>query len=504
MKAKTYLALGGLVGLAIAIGCGGNDDNCEETKTCTSPMDTDGGVDGGDVDTDGGRDSGKDGGDGGQVVPPDGCDPKKEPKDSPKCVVGDYGVFVDGTNGSDTNTGTKTSPVKTFAEALKKVGAKPRIYVCSGTYGESVKLTSAVSVYGGFACGTWEYTGEKAKLAPNAAGYSLDIEGASAETVIADVEARSVDGTSEHVSSVAVRVVDSTVKFVRAKLVAGKGADGAKGAAGGTATLLGGGNLNGNPASGDTAGSTKTCKYSNNTNSTGGGGGGPNTDGGNGGPNLNGTSPKDGKGGLGVTVCGDGGFGHSGASGKTGTPATSPTQQGKLLNNEWYPSDGDDGTSGGPGQGGGGGGGRNDSSSGGGGGCGGAPGLEGKKGGGGGASISLLSINATVSLAASELSSGAGGVGGVGGSGGSGGSGGTGANGGPSGCQGGEGGAGGNGGGGSGGAGGISAGVLHSGPAPTLTDTTVTPGAAGNGGTGGASNPGPDGKAGDVLDATTL
>lgn len=65
---------------------------------------------------------------GGDVVVPPGCDPLAEPKDAPKCVVSDFGVFVDGAGGSDGNAGTKASPVKTLAAALSKLAGKSRVY----------------------------------------------------------------------------------------------------------------------------------------------------------------------------------------------------------------------------------------------------------------------------------------------------------------------------------------------------------------------------------------
>jgi len=84
-------------------------------------------------------------------------------KDAPKCVVSDFGVFVDGRSGADTNTGTKESPVKTIGAALGKLGGKSRVYVCDGTYGEHVKLSSAVSMYGGFVCGRVGLHGREAE-----------------------------------------------------------------------------------------------------------------------------------------------------------------------------------------------------------------------------------------------------------------------------------------------------------------------------------------------------
>ena len=46
------------------------------------------------------------------------CDVTQDPKDNPSCVNDAYGVFVDATNGSDSNDGTKAQPFKTIAKAL--------------------------------------------------------------------------------------------------------------------------------------------------------------------------------------------------------------------------------------------------------------------------------------------------------------------------------------------------------------------------------------------------
>ena len=62
------------------------------------------GVDGGG--SEGGADSE------GGVKPPDGCDATKEPKDSPKCVSSDFGIFVS-PNGTAGGTGKMDSPVNT-------------------------------------------------------------------------------------------------------------------------------------------------------------------------------------------------------------------------------------------------------------------------------------------------------------------------------------------------------------------------------------------------------
>ncbi|MBX3192023.1 MAG: hypothetical protein KF819_33845, partial [Labilithrix sp.] len=151
-------------------------------------------------------------------------------------MVSEYGVFVDGTGGSDVNAGTKDSPVKSIGAALGKLGGKPRVYVCEGTYAEHVKLTSAVSLYGGFACGAWSYSGAKARVAPSDAGYALEIVGVSGAVTISDAAFVPAAGTAGSLSSVSGFVSGSTsVTLRRVELEAkagAKGKDEAKAAAG--------------------------------------------------------------------------------------------------------------------------------------------------------------------------------------------------------------------------------------------------------------------------------
>ncbi len=138
-------------------------------------------------------------------VPP-GCDPTTDVRDAPKCVVNDYGVFVDAAGGSDANAGTKEMPVQSITAALGKLAGRPRIYACDGTYAEHVKITSAVSIYGGFTCGSWSYGGTKAKIAPADRGVALTLGGASNAVVLADLDVAAQDASDPGEASVAVFV----------------------------------------------------------------------------------------------------------------------------------------------------------------------------------------------------------------------------------------------------------------------------------------------------------
>ncbi len=444
------------------------------------------------------------------VHPPADCDPTAEPKDAPKCVVNDYGVFVDA-SGSDDSAGTKEAPVKTFDAALKKIGAKPRIYVCEGTYAEHVKISSAVSIYGGFACGSWNYTAAKPKIAPADAGYALEIAKVTGDVVVADLQMEAVAGTEAAPSSIAAFVHGSSVRFLRSNLKAGAGRDGKPGEAG--VTGIADKSLDGEtptmmtPAIGALQ---KTCTCTG-AKITGGGKGGdgisvvenrkPATDGS---PNLpENPLDHDGKAGASDVSCSPNGSGHNGADAPNAADAPAPANVGTLTEAGWQPTPAAAGADGSPGQGGGGGGGR--AGGGGGGGCGSCGGTGGKGGSGGGASIALATVESNVVLAECTLLTQKAGNGGAGAAGGQpGATGGTGGGTGfANGCPGGDGGKGGRGGAGAGGAGGVSAAVVYKGAKPVVESSSVATGDKGQKGAGGkpGQNDGADGLKTDALES---
>lgn len=450
------------------------------------------------------------GGESGIDAPP-GCDLAKEPKDSPACVDDAVGVFVDATSGSDGNPGSKIAPFKTLGVAIAKAGDKPRVYICDGSYSESVKLAppNAPSLYGGFACGSWSYASTKPKVAPTGVGYALEIDGVASEVIVSDLAFASREGTTMGASSIAAFVSSGAkVTILRTVIEAARGREGEEGLPGttGTITAVSSGSLdaNGNAATGAIAGPQKICTCSSGGTSTGGAGGGPMGAGAPGFPALGGGAPGAGAG-TGCSVAEPNGSGDVGgdATAAADAPALAANAFGTLTASGWLPRPGASGPNGSPGQGGGGGAGRDATSAGGGGACGGCGGSGGKGGTGGGASVALLVLDSTIVLRGSTLITKAGGVGGRGGAGGPGATtGGTAANGGAAGCSSGEGGKGGAGGTGGGGAGGLSVGVLYRGPKPTLEASGVTAGALGPKGQGGTPgvNDGIDGIAADTLE----
>ena len=141
MKKMHLLALGSLATLGL-LACPGSSVDVCDNGACDAPD---------------GNASGADGGDGGPDVigPPTGCDPTKAGKDAPECRVDDYAVFV---KAGASGEGTKASPVGSISDGVTLAIAqkKPRIYVCEGEYGESVVIDGVVSIYGGYACDSWD------------------------------------------------------------------------------------------------------------------------------------------------------------------------------------------------------------------------------------------------------------------------------------------------------------------------------------------------------------
>jgi hypothetical protein len=437
-------------------------------------------------------------------------------------------VFVSAT-GSSTADGSKTNPVDTIGKAIELAASSGKdVYVCNGTYAEALQIESAgVHLFGGYDCDAgWTRTAAHAEIAAPV-GSALVVRNVS-DFSIDRIDLTSPNAVQAGESSIAARILDSTIILSHAIVRAGSGAPGAAGEAGAALSLA--------PRKGADGQSlnTTTCSTSNPSAAclvvaSGGGAGlqspygcptGSATLGGRGGDGGNiykNAINQDGSVGSPPAATTSSPVGASGEDGAIG-PIAGPALAGfGSVSADNYVADnaGPDGSPGKHGQSGtggrggvscynastcgdsiatsfyiGGGGGQ--------GGFGGCGGFGGRGGGGGGASIGLLAVNSNVQVVWSSISTSAGGSGGVpgdggdGSAGGPGGVGGTGSTGSRA-ANGGPGGAGGKGGMGGGGGGGPSIPIVAKGFAPVLSATTLTPGAGGPGGTG----PGGDGAVGE-------
>lgn len=492
MRSGLLSVCGVVAAAAIAWSCAGvlPQSDCLDLATCEGLAREGGVADGGGGDAEGG------------VVVPPTCDLTKPAKDSPDCVDDGVGIFASPA-GDDTAPGTKLKPVRsiTKAVALAAASTKPRVYLCAGTYNDSVEVKTPISIFGGFTCtppGDWKNTGAGVTWNATKPDFALRISGLGSKVFVDDVEIDAKDGTAPGDSSIGVFIADSAeVAFERVVINAGKGIGGATKQKASAKTNATKGSPAANPNGGP--GAKNMCSDGDSTGGNGGTIGADDATGG--GPQaLGGGQP----GAIGGACTGAGG-GKAGAGGGAGDVAAVTTVRGSLASAGWKSADGANGAPGKRAQGGGGGGAR--AGAGGGGGAGGCGGDGGSGGGGGGASIAVAVVGAKATFVASQLRSSTAGAGGDGAGGqpgqpfGGGGAGGTGNP--TDGCAGGDGGTGGAGGAGGGGAGGISTPVLYKGTLPTMTDTTVTKGTAGTKGKGGdlIGPDGPDGDAQDMIKA---
>ncbi len=511
MRIRTILSVSAATASVIALtACPGFDQtDCLDLNTCDCTFDdagvchredggseTDGmvppGTDGSmDASPDGARD-GSPGSEAGADTGPS-CDLAMDPKDAPACVDDADGVFVDATNGNDSGDGTKAHPFASITKAIA-VGSQSRVYICSGTYTDPLTISSqhAVSLYGGFACGTWTYTGTKATIAPGS-GTAVTLSGASGvqlEDLQIDASADTVAGSS----AIGVFLNGGAATLSRVAVTVGGAVTGAHGVDGSTSpNYTGTSAKNGIGPTGSTNGPEVDCTCTDKTTSTGGKGAST-TDGfpGAGLANPAAGSPNSGMSGTNSCTGGTGG-----AGGAPGTPGNGSTTGGTLSASGWINSQiGSAGGNGSPAQGGGGGGAESSLGfAGGSGACGGCGGTGGTAGGNGGSSYAVLVFSGSLSIVGCALTAGNAGAGGTGGAGEDAQSGGaasagacTGAG---AGSGGGAGGTGGAGAGGGGGAGGNSAAIAYMGTtAPQMSTSTLATGNLGAAGTGGAAGQG--------------
>jgi len=428
-----------------------------------------------------------------------------EPSDTadPCILTETFGVFVAPTGSDTTGTGTRAAPYATVGNAMDQAKTKglSRVYACgsAGSYTTGPNLVvgssrAGLSVYGGLDCtttpATWTYNAaDKATVAPPS-GYALQV---TAGVTFEDFAFISAPGSSAGPSSIAVFASGATgIVLERCTVEAGTGAVGESPAPELQAAPAPSGSPGNPPTAGPPKeGGTGGAGASNASCSSMGGNGGSASSATGQSPNGTDGSPGVASNGQTSTECALTGSPPTVAGmGGTGTEGAGATDWATFTSSGWSPLNGQPGSTGGVGQGGGGGaafGVGVTQGGGGGGGAGGCGGAGGAPGTGGGSSIALLLYDSTISLASCTLTAAAAGIGGNGAAGQSGQPGGLGGTPGTGACGGGEGGGGGTGGGGGGGAGGVSAGVVWTGTAPTISGGTQTfgaPGAAGQNGDG--------------------
>lgn len=143
-------------------------------------------------------------------------------------------IFV-AKHGDPTNPGTRKSPLASISAALEKAKTdkKARVFVCEGTYEESLELENGISIVGGLDCAgdSWRLT-EKHSLLASPASPAIHAVKIDKATRIDNFDVRSPDATASSGSSFAVVAVDSNaLTFAKGTIAAGaatKGDDGAE------------------------------------------------------------------------------------------------------------------------------------------------------------------------------------------------------------------------------------------------------------------------------------
>ena len=416
----TTVAILGLVGCGVF---GAEDSPAPDTTPATPPPDpgTDGGL-------------------------PEGAPPPPVGTPADSELTDAFGVFVSAaaTPGGD---GTKAHPFATIGAGIDRVkDLKLRVYVCAGTYAESLTLVNAVSVIGSLGCdgGMWTTMGTGRSIINAPTSPAIHAKDVSLATRFEGFDVTAPDGTAMSPSSIALIAENAPMLTVaKSKLTSAKGFDGADGTDGVQLTIPA--TANGkdgfaqsgpalaNPISGPSynfgaAGGVGSCVgAAGHDGASGGKGGAGSTQqcrmfnvGGN--PVYLWTV-------LSAAYARSNGVVNATGTGGAGVDGASASSIGAFSATGYAPKSGTAGTDGSPGKAGSGGDGAPDlgacnsgdvnlyfdNGSGPGGGAGGCPGLAGTPGGGGGASVAALVIASPgLSLTTTELVAGAGGAGGKG------------------------------------------------------------------------------------------
>ncbi len=220
---------------ATLVGCGSSDTFSAAAAGAAGASGGSGGLDGGGASGSAGASGaagvGGLGGAAGGANDGGKCDPSGAPRDNPCGVTDALGVFIDAQNGNDnTGNGSRAKPFQSFAvgAAAAAAGGK-RLFACAGTYAESVTLDTGdkgLSIFGGFDCTSWNWTGKRTEVRPGTPGPALKLDSAQ-NVLVEDIDFRSEDASNHGESSIAVIIASSeSITVRRGKIHAGSGGPG--------------------------------------------------------------------------------------------------------------------------------------------------------------------------------------------------------------------------------------------------------------------------------------
>ncbi len=183
--------------------------------------------------------------DGGQVLP--GRDPRPDadagptavpppPPTKPNEITEQFGVFVS-PSGQSNASGTRTAPLASIEAAIERAKNenKKKVFVCEGSYAETLTLADGVSIEGRLDCSAPDWKLDETKHVDLAAPSSPAIRATNitSATRIDGFRVASPDATTPSGSSIAVLAVDSNgLTFANGMITAGNGMKGDDGVEG--------------------------------------------------------------------------------------------------------------------------------------------------------------------------------------------------------------------------------------------------------------------------------
>jgi hypothetical protein len=170
---------------------------------------------------------------------PEGAPPASVGTPMPNELTNEFGVFVTATAAAG-GDGTKEHPLATISAGIERVkDLKLRVYVCAGTYAESLTLVNAVSVIGSLACdgGVWT-TGGGRSIVNAPTSPAMRAKDITLTTRFDGLDVNAPAGTAASPNSIGLIAQNATMLTVaNTKLVSSKAFDGADGTDGVQLTL---------------------------------------------------------------------------------------------------------------------------------------------------------------------------------------------------------------------------------------------------------------------------
>lgn len=160
--------------------------------------------------------------------------PQLKGQPAPEEITEKYGVFVSPA-GRANGEGTRERPLASIGAAIEKAkdGLK-RVYVCEGTYAESLVLVTGISVVGGLDCTTitWRQ-GRGMSRIESKASPAIRATDITTATRLEGLDVVAPDGTADSPSSIGMIAERAgALTIARSKITSGKGAKGADGVEG--------------------------------------------------------------------------------------------------------------------------------------------------------------------------------------------------------------------------------------------------------------------------------